>query len=273
MADLSDVINVLATLASVALYPNGVSQPSAAGVTVAVVPGWPIPKQLDEIIAAGNAMVSVYQMTGMGKNTNRFLGDDDSQNVIPIAKLTLTVFGNTVTVGGTINPGEAATVRVNYLPYSYAVKQGDTVDTIAASLAALIPGASTSGYIISINGAFEIETAVSVPVSMQQEIGRQSQVFMITAWAPTPAARDAITKAMDLSFKQQPRIVMPDNTWARLLYRGTIEQDTLQKQRIYRRNLLYEVEYALMLTQTEQTVTDFGISTSANGASPNTTHI
>jgi hypothetical protein len=273
MADLSDVINVLADLASAALYPNGLAQPSVADITVTVVPGWPIPAQLDAIIKAGNAMVSVYQMTGMGKNTKRFLGDDDSQNAIPAAQLTLSVYTNIVTVGGSINPGEAATLRVNYQPYSYAVQETDTIETVAAALAALIPGASASGYLISINGAFEIETAISVPVVMQQEIGRQTQIYMITTWSPSPAARDTITKAIDLSFKKQPRIVMPDDTWARLLYHGTIEQDTLQKQRIYRRNLLYEVEYATMATETDHTVTNFGVTVTPANGTPRTTNI
>jgi hypothetical protein len=268
LADLSDVQNTLASLATAALYPNGASQPSAAGVTVTVVPGWPIPAQLDAIIKAGAGMVSVYQMPGMGKNTTRFLGDDDSQNVIPAAKLTLSVYMNRVTVGGSINPGEAATLTVNYQPHSYAVQETDTVETIAAALAAMIPGASASGYVITINGVFDIEAAISVPVVMQQEIGRQAQVFMVSAWAPIPAVRDAIGKELEISFKKQPRIVMPDNTWARMLYRGTIETDTLQKQRIYRRNLLYEVEYALVATETDNTVTNFGVTTTpANGSS------
>lgn len=273
MADLSDVINVLSSLSSAALYPNGASQPSVAGITVTVVPGWPIPAQLDAIIKAGNAMVSVYQMTGMGKNTKRFLGDDDAQATIPAAQLTLAVAGNQVTVGGAINTGEAPTLKVNYQPYSYLIQSTDTVDTVAAALAALIPGASANGAVITINGVFDLEAAISVPVTVQQEIGRQAQVFMITAWSPSPAARDTITKAMDLSFKQQPRIVMPDDTWARLLYRGTIEQDTLQKQRIYRRNLLYEVEYALMAPDTTNTVTNFGVTVTPTSGTPRTTNI
>jgi hypothetical protein len=270
MADLSDVVKVMANLASAALYPNGTGAPTPVGMTVTVVPGWPIPAQLDAIIKAGNAMVSVYQMTGMGKNTTRLQGDYEPDE-IPPAQLTLAIFANQVTVGGTINAGEAATLAVNYQPYSYAITAQDTLDTIAAALAALIPGASAAGALISINGAFEIKAAISVPVTSQQEIGRQSQVFMLTAWTPSPDARDAITKMLEVSFKQKPRIVMPDNTWARMLYRGTIEQDTLQKQRIYRRNLLYEVEYVLMATEVDHTVTNFGVTTSpANGASHTT---
>lgn len=273
MADLSDVINALASLTSDALYPNGASQPSVAGLTVTVSPGWPIAAQIEKIIKSGNAMASVYQMPGMGKNTNRFLGDDDAQSTIPEPKLSLNIYHNRVTVGGTINPGEAATLKVNYLPYSYAVQESDTINTIAAALAALIPDASVSGYIITLNGAFDIQAAISVPAVVRQEIGRQSQVFMVIAWAPTPDARDVMSKAIELSFKHQPRITMPDNTWARLLYRGTTEMDTLQKQRIYRRNLLYEVEYALIETETVNTVTNFGVTVTPATGSPNTTNI
>lgn len=273
MADLSDVMNTLGSLAGAALYPNGVGQPSIVGETVVVRSGWPVPAQLKALVASGNAMVSVYQMTGMGKNTTRFLGDDDSEQTIPAPQLSLAVAGNRVAVGGSINVGEAPTLTVNYQPYSYAVKGTDTPSTIAAALAALIPGASASGAVITINGVFSIETAISVPVVMQQEIGRQAQVFMVTAWAPSEPVRDAITRALELSFKQQPRIVMPDNTWARLLYRGTIDQDSGQKQQIYRRNLLYEVEYALMATETDHTVTNFGVTVTPTNGTPRTTNI
>lgn len=273
MADLSDVMNTLGSLAGAALYPNGAGQPSAVGVTVVVRAGWPVPAQLKALTSAGNAMVSVYQMPGMGKNTTRFLGDDDSQNTIPAAQLALGIYQNRVTVGGSINPGEAATLRVNYQPYSYVVKAGDTISTVAAALAAMIPGASANAYVITINGLFDIETAISVPVVMQQEIGRQCQVFMVTVWAPSETVRDAIMRLLEVSFKQQPRIVMPDNTWARLLYRGTIDQDTGQKVQIYRRNLLYEVEYATMATETDHTVTNFGVTTTSTNGSSNTTNI
>jgi hypothetical protein len=273
MSDISDVRNTLGALAGAALYPNGTGQSSAVGATVVVRSGWPVPQQLKALVGTGNAMISIYQMPGMGKNTTRFLGDDDVQATIPAPELSLTIASNHVTVGGTINPGEAATLRVNYQPYSYAVKQTDTVDTVAAALAALIPGASVNGAEITINGVFDIESAISVPVTVQQEIGRQAQVFMVVVWAPSELLRDAICRTLELSFKQQPRIVMPDNTWARLLYRGVTDFDVSERSQIYRRNLLYEVEYALMAPVTENTVTNFGVTTTPTNGSPNTTNI
>jgi len=96
---------------------------------------------------------------------------------------------------------------------------------------------------------------------------------MVAGWAPTPAIRDAIGKVLEPAFKLQPRIVLPDNTVARLLYRGTIETDTLQKQRIYRRNLLYEVEFALITVHTDNTVTNRSATVTSIGGTTHTTNI
>ena len=270
MADISDVINTLGSLAGAAMYPNGTTQPSVVNTPAVVRSGWPVAQQLKALMAAGNVMVTIYGMPGMGKNTTRFLGDDDAQSTIPAPNLAITISGNQVTIGGAIKAGEAATVKVNYQPYSYAIQATDTVDTIAAALAALIPHATVSGAVITISSVFDIEAAISVPVAVQQEIGRQAQVFMLVIWAPTEALRDAAGRALELAFKQQPRIVMPDNTWARLLMRGVTQSDGSEKQQIYRRNLLYEVEYALTATVIENTVTNLGVNvTPANGPSFN----
>ena len=268
MADLSDVTNTLAQLATAALYPGGTSQPSVAGVTVTIASGWPEPTQLDAILAAGNAMLTVYPMDGMESNTTRFPAQMSPTTTIPAAQLSLTVAGNQIAVGGSIKAGEAATVNVNYRVYSYAVQASDTTATVAAALAALIPGATAGGASITITGAFEIAAAVSVPVTMQAEIARQTRLFVLTAWCPTPAIRDLAVPAVDLSLKNMARIALPDNTWARLIYRGTLETDILAKQRIYRRDLRYEVEYASTAIETDHTVTNLAIgATPAAGSS------
>jgi len=266
MADLSDVVNVLASLTQSAVYPTGTTNPSVSGSPITIIPGWPVPAQLDALIAAGSSMISLYPMPGMDANTSRFLGDSQVQSSIPAANLTLTINGNQVTVGGAILANEAATLRVNYQPFSYQIKATDTLTSVAAALSALIPGSSVSGDVITLPiGAFDIEALVSVPVEMQSEIARQTRVFMVTAWCPNPGNRDAICKAIDVYFKQQWRVVMPDNTWARLIYRGTLQTDELQKTRIYRRDLRYEVEYATTATETDQTITDLGITLSSTG--------
>lgn len=277
MADISQVRDALKLLCVTAVYPNGITQPSVADVTITCASGWPEPgeKQLDAILAAGNAMVTVYPIAGMDANTTRFLAQMEVLTTIPPAELTLTVSGNKITVGGTIKAGEAACANVNYLAYSYGVLSTDTIDTIAAALAAKIPNATASGAVITITQVFEIIASVSVPVSMQQEIGRQTHMFMITSWCPTPVLRDLIAPAIDVFLKQQfnKRILLQDNTLARLIYRGTVDTDHLAKQNIYRRDLRYEVEYVTTSQETDNTVTNFATSISANGNPATTTNI
>ncbi len=274
MADLSDVTNVLAALTESALYPAGSMYPSISGTLITIVPGWPIPAQLDALIAAGDSMVSLYPMPGMDANTTRFLGDSQVQSSIPAANLTLTVNGNQVTVGGAILANESATLKVNYQPYSYQIKATDTLGSVAAALSTLISGSTVSGDVITLpSGTFDIQALVSVPVEMQSEIARQTRVFMVTAWCPSPSDRDAICKAMDVYFKQQRRVTMPDNTWARLIYRGTLQTDELQKTRIYRRDLRYEVEYATTMTETDNTVTNLDLTLALNGNTGTITNI
>ncbi|APR40029.1 hypothetical protein [Paraburkholderia sp. SOS3] len=273
MADYSDVMNTLGALAGEAMYPNGIGQPSVADVAVVVRSGWPVPQQLKTLMAEGKAMITIYGMPGMGKNTTRFLGDDDAQTTIPDPELAINISANQVTIGGEINPGEAATIRVNYVPYSYGVQAGDSVETIAAALAAMIPGASVDGAVITIERVFDLAAAISVPVTVYQEIGRQAQVFMVVVWTPSESLRDAIARPLELAFKKNPRIVMPDNTWARLLHRGITQSDGSEKQQIYRRNLLYEVEYALTEPITQNTVTNFGVTVTPTNGSPKTFNI
>src|SRR6185437_8810160 len=111
------------------------------------------------------------------------------------------------------------------------------------------------------------ETMISVPVEMQGEIARQKRDFQISIWAPTPAIRALIGPAIDQYLKATPqkRILLPDNTLARLIYRGTFEIDHQAKQNIYRRDLLYEVEYVTSTTEVDNTVTQAGAAITPTG--------
>ncbi len=275
MADLSDVEAALAQLAVTAIYPAGTAQPSVAGVTVTVASGWPEPQQLDGIMAAGNAMVTVFSKLGCEENTTRFVPVMTAVNGVPAAQLTLAVAGNRITVGGAIHPGEAASVLVNYQAYHHGVQAGDSFASIAGALAALIPNASASGTVITVAQAFDIAASVSVPVAMQAEIARQRKEFLISIWAATPAIRALLGASVDLYMKAaaQKRIVLPDETLARLTYRGTLETDHLAKERIYRRDLRYEVEYVTSSGELDNTVTSFSTAVVPAGGFTTTINI
>ncbi|MHB8914409.1 MAG: hypothetical protein ACYC4K_01200 [Thiobacillus sp.] len=269
MADLSDVVNQLGVLAQTALYPNGTGSASVSGNGILIAAGWPLPTQLDALISAGNAMLSIYPMPGMDANTTRFLMEEPQALNTPAASLTMSVSNNTVTVGGTINAGEAAFISVNNTPYSHGIVSTDTTATIASALASQIPNATASGSVVTVGGTvFNLVASVSAIASLQAEIARQRRVFMLTAWCPNPTARDTIIKSLDLYLKTLPgrRFLLQDNTYAVLIYRGTLETDELQKTQIYRRDLRYEVEYATTQTSTSNTITNVQTGISIDGA-------
>ena len=266
MCDISDIISELATLSASAVYPNGTGSPSVAGIPITILPGWPIPAQLDAIIGSGAAMISVYPIPGMDANTTQWM-EDPVELAAPIASLTMSVSSNTVTIGGAIKAGEAATVLANNIGYSYGVLASDTTATIATSLAALIPGATASGSVVTITGVHYLSAAVSAVVPMQQTIGRQKRVFKLIFWCPTPASRNSLSAAVDVALKavQGRRIVIPsDNTYAKIVYRGTVMMDDLEKTNIYRRELMYEVEYFTTLQSTGNTITNLQLNLTAN---------
>jgi len=253
MADLSDVVSVLGQKVADALYPNGTGQASAVGKDCKVVSGWPLPKDLDATLAAGNVQVSVYPVSGMDRNTTRYPKVWQEQSVTA-ATITLTVNVDTVTVGGTPGAGQTCLVSDSSGAYDYAVQAGDTLADIAAGLAAAIPGASAVGAVVTIPNAADLTAAVSTQGTAAMELRRQERVFKIIVWAPTPDLRDSVSKTVDAVFADLERLVMPDDFYARIIYAGTVETDDVQNQRIYRRDLNYRVEYATTKTENEATV-------------------
>ena len=252
MADLVDIQNYLVTTVSGALYLTGVTNPSVTGTPIAVYAGWPVKAQLDIDIAANKTHVSIF--TGSGeRNTTRYPMEWKDTNVA-VATLVLTVSGKTVTVSGTVSVPQNCIVIVNGKAYSYAVQSADTLTTIATGVAALIAGATSSGAVVTIPSANSLTTAISTQGTSVKEIRRQERVFQITVWAPTPTLRDTVAQTIDLAIAQIERFTLPDQTSARLTYKGSLPTDSLQKAMIYRRDLSYHVEYATVLTQTNMTI-------------------
>lgn len=262
MADLSDITAWFSGQSEKVCYPNGTSTApiTGSGKKITIVRGWPDPKSVDAAVLAGNAMVSVYPMPGMERNTTRFPKKWQQNGDLPVAHTVLTVGLHTVTISGTPTVGEAATITVGVQGYGYQILAGDTVNTVAAALAALIPGASAVGAVITITGLKTITAAVSVTGTVTKEMRRQTRIFGIYAWAPDPATRDLIIAAIDGCLADTERFtVASDNTSARLIYHGTNQSDELQVRKTYKRWLMYSVEYATTQTEQTQTVGAFSV--------------
>jgi hypothetical protein len=86
---------------------------------------------------------------------------------------------------------------------------------------------------------------------MQQEVRRQEQDFRATCWCPTPASRDSAATAIDQALSSIRFLALPDGTQGRLLYSGTTVFDQSQNASLYRRDLMYSVEYATILSASQ----------------------
>lgn len=248
MADISDVTDALVSLIASVLYPNGTGQPCITGVPTLVYAGWPQSSQLDADMAAfagagGRLHVTVFP-TATEKNTTRYPRDYTTQSLTP-ATLTLTVTGQQVTVGGTVSAPQNVGLIVNGQAYLYAVQSTDTLSTIAAALAAQVSGATASGAAITLPNTARLTAARAGGGGTLTAMTKQQQrTVQITVWADSPAHRAATASAIDSTLSATDFLTLSDNTAGRLTYVGSHIDDKPQKASLFRRDLMYAVDFS-----------------------------
>jgi hypothetical protein len=249
MADQSDVETELVALASAALYPIGTVSASVPGPVCRIYRGWPKAAALNADLAAGRINVTIFPAGAAVRNTTRYPENWATAAVLPV--LTAAVTGISVSFGGTASIGQLAGVRVDGRSYVYRTTTSDTPASVAANIAAL---ARADGIVtlalstLTFQGAGDLLARVVADAPGLMEVRRQQQSFRIICWCPTPLLRDAAATAIDTSLATIPFIMLPDNTAARLIFSGTTVFDQSQNAMLYRRDLLYTVEYATTVT-------------------------
>lgn len=251
MADQSDAEIALATLVATALYPEGPDGPSVPGPPCRVYRGWPNPAALDADLAQGRINVTVFAGNAPPRPTNRFAAEWHSVPEIP--GLQVSVSNNSVSFTGRADPGQLIGVRVDGQPYTYRTQANDTPALVAATIAAQIRVsriAHLRGSSFDIPGAHDLLARIVIDTAAIQEIRRQRLAIRVTCWCPSPALRDTTAAAIDLAFALTPFIFLADSSHARLTFTGGAILDQSESASLYRRDLLYDIEYATTLTQT-----------------------
>jgi hypothetical protein len=131
---------------------------------------------------------------------------------------------------------------------------GDSPALVAANLAGFARRQAIvqlSESTITIPGAGSLIARVVADASAQQEIRRQEHIFRVTCWCPTPTSRDAAAIAIDLALAQSAFITFTDGSMGRLTYAGTTVFDQSQDALLYRRDLLYQVEYPTIVSSSQ----------------------
>jgi len=262
MADVTDVESALVSFIAQVLYPQGTSAPSSVGVPVMVYAGWPTADTLDKDLRAGKVHVSVFP-TNIERNTSRYKMDWQTVSE-PVQTITAALAGQTITIGGTVATPQNVMAMVDRRPYIYAVQAGDTLTSIATGLAALIPGATSLGAVVTCS-ALSLPTVARVGAAGTSimVLRNQERVMTLTVWADTPAHRKTVTEAVDVALAGISFLTMSDQTQARLIYRNSHVDDSQQKAKLYRRDLFYNVDYATTITEAEMQITQTQLNVKA----------
>ncbi len=252
MADQADVEAALTALVANALYPAGSAMPSVTGTVYRVYRGYPAGPVLDADMAAGAVHVSVVPAGGEVRNVTRY--PRVWREVAPVAEAFSVVVGDGgATFAGHCAVGQLAGVMVNDAAFPYAVQATDSPATVASNLAAQIRAA---GWIVDYAGATLVVPAadrfaarVVAGASALQEIRRQVQDFRLSLWCPDPLTRDAAAAIIDLALAEVGFIPLADGSYGRVRFCGVSVSDGGADAGLYRRDLVYAVEYPTALAQ------------------------
>ena len=251
MADISDVETTLVSLVTGALYPGGLAPLSTAGADCRIYRGWPSPAGLDADLKAGVVNVTIFPDASSGQTMTPYPSEWHGTVVTPT--LAVAVSGNIINFTGAATPGQLAGVRVENNTFVYPTADGDTPESVAANLAAMI-GATyvvqLSGPTLTIPGAVDLIVRVLADSPALREVRRQTHDFRISFWCPTPTLRDATCGIVDTALAGLTFIGLPDGSFGRIRYQNTTAFDQSQSAILYRRDLIYSVEYPTILSTT-----------------------
>jgi hypothetical protein len=270
VADTPDVENALVTTIATALYPSGATpgQASAAGPVCKVYRGWPVPASLDADLVKGIVNISIFTQ-GMERNTSRALLQWQ-QLTAATPLITLAVNQNVVTVGGSIQAGDFAVVKVgtqNFFPVPSTGSTSAVAAALAAAIAVKFPGTAAVGNVITIPTSQTVLVAAGGNGTAWMELRRQVVTFQITAWCPTPASRDIIGPFIKSLFANIERIALADSSFAWVTFGRSVISDDNEIQQTYRRDFLYNIEFPTTQIQTFPSIGAFAVDTTG-GISP-----
>jgi hypothetical protein len=251
MADLSDVETALTDAIAGALYPQGAGAASMLGTVVRVYRGWPAAAALEADLAGGIVNVSVFPEPGHQRNTTRWRDEVDFLAAVT-PTLGIAVSGMDVTLSGSADLGQLVGILADRQAVVHRTAAGDTPAGVAAVLAAQLRTqriALVSGTTVTVPGAALLVGRVFADQPALWLTRRQEQRFRISFWCPDPATRDAVTAAVDAALSTRIWLALADATSGRLRYAGTTVFDQSQDAGLYRRDLVYNVEYATTLAE------------------------
>lgn len=259
MASTDDVARYLASRVAGVVYPGGGRLPGIVNTAMKVYPGWPVPGILQQDIDNGGMHISVWPLP-----TERKISPALGRPFRVMAKgkptLQFTVNGTTIGVAGVASELTNVQITLNGKTYTFHFRAGTTAEKALDVLSVSLPRSFTIGSSLFIMLVRHLSISVSTAGIAVRELRRQIKDFQITVWAPTPGLRDRIGSAIDAALSEQSHIDLNDGAPAQLLYARQFDSDRSENWHVYRRDLIFSVNYATTQTISAPEVTQFVVT-------------
>jgi hypothetical protein len=249
MADISNAEDAVCDFVTSVLYPQGASKASIVGALCRIYRGWPNAATLNADLNAGAVNITVNSDNDSGRTTTRYL--PRWFTTVGQPGTAVSVSGRMLTVSGRPAAGDRVGVVIDGVPFGYRVQAGDSTGLVASNLAHAIQAkrmANCMGFTVTIPDAHSVQARVVCDGQATAETRRQEKDVRIVCWCPTPSARDVVCSAVDAACSGLVFLPMADGTRGRMTYKNTQSYDQLQNALLYRRDLVYTIEYATVET-------------------------
>ncbi|GAO00433.1 hypothetical protein Gxy13693_048_003 [Komagataeibacter xylinus NBRC 13693] len=261
MADISTISTTIAAALASALCPDGTAQAAATGRPLVIRRGNLTQADLGDAartLQQGCDFITIADSAESWVRVDEPLGRPWRMDTTQPATVHMAISGDTatVTVDAGATPGGTVGLRVTGLPgvagdacSLHVATAGDTAATIAAVIAAALPGAVASGADITLPAMTTVQAINAGTLAARCVARRQQQVFIITAWAATPAARDALGCAIADALALTDWLTDENGSTFRIEARATTNDDTAMNRGVFSRPARFLVTYDTDLTR------------------------
>jgi len=253
MASTDDVVRYLARRISDVIYPGGCRLPGIVNASVKIYPGWPVPEALQHDIDNGGVHISVWPLPTERK-INTALGRPGQTISKGKPTLQFRVNGSLINVDGIASAPVNVRVSLDDRTYFFHFQTGTTAEKVIEKLSSELPGTFTVLSKLCVLVVNQISVYATTTGTAVRELRRQLKDFQVTVWAPTPELRGRIGTAIDTALSAKCHIDLKDGAPAQLLYARQFDSDRSENWHVYRRDLVFSVNYA-----TTQTITAPGV--------------
>lgn len=259
MADLFQVEEALVTAVAETIYNGSYTPYSVVSSNILsgspqfrLMRGFPVDNQLITDLAGGITNVTVFSQPATMNMTRMLRQNAIATTVMPTATMTASVSNNVLTFSGTASTNETIGVSVgNNYGHAYRLLANDTPTSVASVFAGALPFATANGASITFATSEPIGCAVGADVTTAMEIHRQSQIWRVSVWAPTTDLRDQFCSIIDPGLQVNDRLLFSDNSVSEpVVSAGTFVDDIVEKESMWRRDLLYRICYPTVYVQT-----------------------